>query len=174
MTETIETSESIIQYLKNADREGYMNAMRKLMNDPIQFLHVQDKISKYVITKNKEKNLRYTYLVTFTLRPVHHASFEKLLEPIEKWLNEQLSRGSLCIVKGEWSREYTKQGIPHWHLGLMTTKPVHQKVFQNFKNLYGFVKVDKTRGKFETSDDAMVSILTYVRKYSETSGVPKE
>lgn len=101
----------------------------------------------------------YFYLVTFTLKPT---SLQQA-DLAEAYIRAQFTdRPALQVVEAHYVRELTKNGVPHWHVAVKTTKPLAKDRFNYYENLFG--QTDVSKNKHKNLNDA----LNYISK----SGTP--
>lgn len=107
--------------------------------------------------KAKVKN--YIYLVTFTLDPAKHPVItDELCSQIEDYITSQAKRTALHITKMSFVKEFHKNGRPHWHACVRTTKSLRSDAFVQYSRVYG--KVDISKNKHTNDTD----IITYMSK----------
>ena len=78
----------------------------------------------------KEKDMKYYYyLITFTLHPTVR---KDEWEEVEKYILEQVKRPALKIVEAHYTKEFTKVGIPHWHVSVKATRYIAKNRFNYY------------------------------------------
>lgn len=86
----------------------------------------------------------YFYLVTFTIRDECIPQADE----IELYIKKQFkNRPALQVVTAHIAREFTKRGVPHWHVQVETSIPLCKDRFDYYVQLYGQVDVSKTRSQ---------------------------
>ncbi len=91
------------------------------------------------------KGTKYNYMITFTLRP--DIPYKEIEDSIEQYIVRQFKRAPLQILRSHYVKEYTKAGVPHWHVAVETTKCLKTDRFNYYKKLYGHVDISASRHK---------------------------
>ncbi len=91
--------------------------------------------------KDKEKK-KYYYLITFTLKAKPSEEDEK---KIEKYILSQMKRKALRISKADYVKEYTKEGVAHWHIAVEAGKYIAKNRFNYYIKQYGYIDISKTK-----------------------------
>lgn len=103
-------------------------------------VHEQFKLAiKYNLKKRDKQNKKYYYLITFTLKP----DVDVVDIIIENYIIQRLKRKALNIIKCGFVKEYTKNGVAHWHAAVISTKYISKDRFKYYEKLYGIVDIDK-------------------------------
>lgn len=97
-----------------------------------------NKTFKSVVAKLEKK--KYYYLITFTLRQDY-----KNYDNIEAFVKTQAFRPALQICKASVVRELTKNGRPHWHMSVISTKIIKRSRFNYYQKQYGNVDISKNK-----------------------------
>jgi len=101
---------------------------------------------------NKDKQL-YCYLVTFTLSVGCMPTFpspkyltkNEYYQEVEDYIEKQFKRKPLKITEAHMVREYTKKGIPHWHVAVSCEKHLAKNRFNYYSRKYGNVDISKSK-----------------------------
>lgn len=119
-----------------------MSCFRAMLADAIKLYH-----------KCAKKN-KYHYLVTFTIDPKKHPEITEELETsIETYIKNQADRQGLNIHEMYIVKEFHKNGRPHWHCSITTTKSLKKALFTYYQKLYG--TIDLSRSKGENNQDSL-------------------
>lgn len=123
----------------------YYNSLssERCINEYVKWLKQKDELSK-------QKN--YYYLITFTLVDKDNES------SAEAYIIRQTERSALKLQSYEYVKEYTKAGMPHWHVSAVTTKPLKKDRFHYYSKKYG--SIDLSRSKAQHDFEA----LNYISK----------
>lgn len=126
----------------------------------IEYTHKLYKIYRAKLKENARQD--YYYLITFTLDPKKNEK-KKTAKQIEEYIHVQAKRKqALHIEKCVCSQEFHKDGRPHWHVAMITTKPLRSDAFAYYKKLYGNCKIDPSK-TYKSWDD----LYGYVHKEND-------
>lgn len=127
-----------------------------------EFLMAMKEIDRLHATSRMKQ---YLYLVTFTVDPKKHSEITPQLEAkIERLLEAQPQRPALKVTKASMVKELHKSGRPHWHMKLLTNKPLRSDAFAQYKKVYGNFDISRSKG----TNDLHIDI------YMEKEGSIKE
>lgn len=106
----------------------------------------------------------YQYMITFTIDPKKYATInDELIEKIEEYIKAIPLRTALKITKFEMVRESHKDGRPHWHTLVVSTKSLKKSLFTYYQKLYGNIDFSKSR----------VKCVNNIRQYISKSETPE-
>lgn len=121
---------------------------------------LQDEIKRI---KKEAKKQDYHYMITFTIDPNKHPKVDtELTKRIEDYITAQSTRSGLHIKEMHYVKEFHKNGRPHWHVSLSTTKSIKKALFSYYQKIYG--NIDFSRSKGKNNQDALA--------YMSKSGTP--
>lgn len=104
--------------------------------------------------KKCQGSKKYHYLITFTIDPKKHPTVSDELEAtIEKYISDQATRTGLNVHEMHMVKELHKNGRPHWHCSVTTTKSIKKALFTYYQKIYGHV--DLSRSKGENNQDSL-------------------
>ncbi len=107
---------------------------------------------------------RYIYMATFTIDPSKHPEVTpELTNEITDFIESQAKRTALRLKKFTYVQEEHKDGRPHWHVLIETTKALKKDRFNHFIKKYG--NLDLAKNKAQQTDE----IMNYISKV----GLPK-
>lgn len=91
---------------------------------------------------------KYVYMITFTLDPSKWPEVaDELCEEVEEYIAAQGTRKGLQIVEYHYVKEYHKNGRPHWHVSVISTKSLKKSLFKYYQQKYGNIDFSRTKGK---------------------------
>lgn len=96
---------------------------------------------KYINSLDVKK---YYYMITFTLKPGITTPSESIEEYIKKQFTE---RPALGISEAHIVQELTKNGTPHWHVAVISTKHISKDRFNYYTQLYGNIDISKNHSQ---------------------------
>lgn len=97
--------------------------------------------------KQKEKK-DYHYMVTFTISPKLHPEINSELKTkIVEYITAQAERTGLHVKEMYYVEEAHKDGRPHWHASITTTKAIKKALFSYYQKLYGNIDFSRSKGK---------------------------
>lgn len=116
-----------------------------------------------VLAKHKVDSVSKFYMVTFTIDPNKFPAIseEQTLE-IEKLVHSQGLRRGLFVKHYSVVREYTKEGAPHWHALLETSRSLKPSNFAYYQANYGFIHLGLTTKNTDL----------FIKEYMEKTGAP--
>lgn len=97
------------------------------------------------LKKRAKDNKRYRYLVTFTLDPKKNELNEELYKLVEDYIISLAGSIQYCPIHWAFVREYTKAGVAHWHVSIVSKTIVKQSYFKYYITKYGNVDVSTSR-----------------------------
>lgn len=100
-------------------------------------------LRKQIIDSERKK---YMYMLTFTLDPKKNEITEDLESTVSTLIENQSNRDALKITYFAYSKEYTKAKLPHWHVVIVTLKPLKKDRFQFYTKKYGNLDLSRTNG----------------------------
>lgn len=103
---------------------------------------------------------RYIYMLTFTI-DANKGKGEEFYSAAEKIVIDTAERTALQLLQYQYVKEYTKQGIPHWHALVVTKKPLKKDRFNYYIKKFG--NIDISKNKAQQSSE----IINYMSKISE-------
>lgn len=108
---------------------------------------------KKILDKNKRKT--FIYMLTFTISPTLHPVITPALEnKIEDYIKKQAERKMTLGITGfSYVKEHHKDGRPHWHASLTTSKSLKKNRFQYYTKLFGNLDFSRTKG--QTNQEAL-------------------
>lgn len=102
---------------------------------------------------------RYIYMVTYTVDPKKHPEMTDSLEQeVQAFIESQGKRSALGVLRYEYVKEHHKDGRPHWHALVETSRPLKKDRFNYFVKKYGNVDIAKNKAQQNTE------ILNYISK----------
>lgn len=101
---------------------------------------------------------RHVYMLTYTIDP---NKYKENADEIEEYINRQHTRTALKIEQYQVVKEFCKNGMPHWHALVVTTKPLKKDRFNYYISKYGNIDISKNKAQ-ETAE-----ILNYMTKSGE-------
>lgn len=111
------------------------------------------------LKKYGAKKSSYQYLITFTVDTKKSIDYKRIEEYI---LNlKPFQKDNENTIRCHYVKEIGKGGNHHWHFAIESKKYIIGKTFQYYKNIYGFVQVNKSVTK--TYNDC----LTYLEKVNK-------
>lgn len=106
---------------------------------------------------------KYIYMVTFTIDPkIHPILTEELEDQIETFIIKQGERPALKVLEMEFAKEAHKDGRPHWHALVVTSKPLAKNRFNYYISKFGNVDVRKN------NQGTTEEIKNYINKDSKS------
>ncbi|AXH76880.1 MAG: replicase [Virus sp.] len=113
--------------------------------------------------KNEAQQKEYHYMITFTVSPTLHPTIDNETEKqIEDYIRSQSDRTGLHVKEMHYVKELHKNGRPHWHVSVTTTKAIKKALFSYYQKIYG--NIDFSRSKGKNNQDALA--------YMSKSGTP--
>lgn len=110
---------------------------------------------KYIKSLERKK---YYYMVTFTIDP--NKVPPEMFPSAQLYIEDQVKRENvLKIEEYEYVVEYTQQGIPHYHVSIVTTKPLFKNRFQYYTKKYGHVDISRSK---QTSTQEALNYMSKV------------
>lgn len=101
------------------------------------------------MSKHIAKKKHYYYMVTFTLPDTYDKA---LYDRAKKYIFRQHKRKALSMVKYFVVEELTKKGVPHWHCGVKTTRPISKCRFSQYSDSIAYVDFSpKTVPNFDST-----------------------
>ncbi len=100
----------------------------------------KDFVKRFKMACNKNEKKKYYYMITFTLKR-DFCDYKN----IEAFIKTQAFRSALQIEKASIVRELTKNGRPHWHMSVVTTKLLKKDRFTYYQKHYGNIDISKNR-----------------------------
>lgn len=131
------------------------------------YTYVEDCSCERCVKKNKRDSQskvrdKKVYLITFTIDPKKHPDItDQLCRDIEDYIIKQPNRTALHIKNMSYVKEMHKNGRPHWHTCVTTTRAIRSDAFRQYERVYG--NVDISRNKHTNDAD----ILAYMSKDSD-------
>lgn len=130
--------------VENKEVPWYASEWQEVLNRMLGWpLQRQFEFHDAVYKRMKELTESYQYMVTFTVDPKKHSNPDE--SKIEIYLDSQIDRPALHILKCSYVKEYTKKGMPHWHMKLNTSKPLRSDAFAQYKKVYGSVDISRSK-----------------------------
>lgn len=108
----------------------------------------------------KLQKKKYYYMLTFTLRDSTQDEDE-----VELYIIKQSKRTALQIDEFHHVKEYTKKGVAHWHVAIVTTKPLKKDRFNYYIQKFGTLDISKNKAQ---NIDEMLNYMT------KTNNIKKE
>lgn len=120
-----------------------------------QSIYTSEAFHKAFVKRCKEKKKKdYHYMITFTISPKLHPEINSELKTkILEYITAQAERTGLHVKEMYYVEENHKNGRPHWHVSLTTTKAIKKALFSYYQKLYG--NIDFSRSKGKTNQDTL-------------------
>lgn len=133
-----------LSFEKDQRLEVYEREGSSLFLDP-QFLKVLQR------TMKEQEKKKYYYLITFTLKP--GADPDKA----EAYIRRVPERSPLQVTRCDLVKEYTKKGVAHWHMSVITTKALKKDRFSYYAQKFGTLDISKNKAQ---QYDEMLEYMT--------------
>lgn len=155
---------------KAQDNPTYQEWLDKYQDRPSQIYYVEAGINempmsllcKYIKEYRKDKlKKHYYYLITFSKSP----ECSKEDDELELFIISQAKRPALHIVDASYTKEYTKNGVAHWHLSVKSSKYIAKNRFNYYVKNFGFVDVSSST--VNSRDES----LNYINKDSVSTDI---
>jgi len=113
-------------------------------NEPKFHYTFSEAYNDFLNQRKKENKTPNLYLLTLTLTE-KSAQQHDIIETVERYINTLSIRKGLQLTKLSYVMEYTKKGVPHWHLFLETKINLTKRHFKIYIDNFGNIDLSLSK-----------------------------